>query len=235
MRQTQAVLPTLPAQFVSSSALVTLLIGATIAAITPFDLAFAALTQGSALARVCLLVTLGLIGIYCSNLNGFVLRKRGLHPIIAGALCALGVAVYVVLIDAWLFRAVVPRSYIEFFHTHDLRQRLIYYMLRAFNENVLYRLFAFSTLGYVLALMSKRRTISFVISMVVAQVVNVGINIVPTASDPVTPLFLIYYVFRGVVPGVIWAALFWRFGFMAAEIGSVGCHLFLQPMLGALL
>src|ERR1700733_11089045 len=193
MRQTQTVLPTLPAQLVSSSALVTLLIGATIAAITPFDLAFAALTQGSALARVCLLVTLGLIGIYCSNLNGFVLRKRGLHPIIAGALCALGVAVYVVLIDAWLFRAVVPRSYIEFFHTHDLRQRLIYYMLRAFNENVLYRLFAFSTLGYVLALMSKRRTISFVISMVVAQVVNVGINIVPTASDPVTPLFLIYY------------------------------------------
>jgi hypothetical protein len=48
-------------------------------------------------------------------------------------------------------------------------------------------------------------------------------------------LFLIYYVFRGVVPGVVWAALFWRFGFMAAEIGSVGCHLFLQPMLGALL
>lgn len=219
----------------SSSALVTLLIGATIAAIAPFDLAFAALTHGSALARVCLLVTLGLIGIYCSNLNGFVLGKRGLHPIIAGALCALGVAVYVVLIDAWLFRAVMPRSYIEFFHTHDLRQRLIYYMLRAFNENVLYRLFAFSTLGYVLALMSKRRTISFVISMVVAQVVNVGINIVPTASDPVTPLFLIYYVFRGVVPGVVWAALFWRFGFMAAEIGSVGCHLFLQPMLGALL
>ena len=94
-----------------------------------------------------------------------------------GKSTTLGVAVYVVLIDAWLFRAVVPRSYIEFFHTHDLRQRLIYYMLRAFNENVLYRLFAFSTLGYVLALMSKRRTISFVISMVVAQVVNVGINI----------------------------------------------------------
>jgi hypothetical protein len=119
-------LPTLPAHFVSSSALVTLLIGATIAAIAPFDLAFATLTHGSALARVCLLVTLGLIGIHCSNLNGFVLHKRGAHPIIVGALCALGVAVYVALIDAWLFRAVLPRSYVDFFHTHDLRQRLIY-------------------------------------------------------------------------------------------------------------
>jgi hypothetical protein len=235
MRQIQTVLPTVPAQFVSSFALVTLLIGATIAAIAPFDRAFATLTHGSALARVCLLVTLGLIGIYCSNLNGFALHKRGAQPVIVGALCALGVAVYVALIDAWLFRAVVPRSYIEFFHTHDLPHRMLYYMLRAFNENVLYRLFAFSTLGYVLAQMSKRRAISFVISMVVVQVVNVGINIVPTASDPVTPLFLIYFAFRGVVPGVVWGALFWRFGFVAAEIGSVGCHVFLQPMLGALL
>jgi len=187
MRQIQTVLPTVPAQFVSSFALVTLLIGATIAAIAPFDRAFATLTHGSALARVCLLVTLGLIGIYCSNLNGFALHKRGAQPVIVGALCALGVAVYVALIDAWLFRAVVPRSYIEFFHTHDLPHRMLYYMLRAFNENVLYRLFAFSTLGYVLAQMSKRRAISFVISMVVVQVVNVGINIVPTASAPVTP------------------------------------------------
>jgi hypothetical protein len=107
-------------------------------------------------------------------------------------------------------------------------------MLRAFNENVLYRLFAFSTLGYLLAQMSKRRAMSFIISMVVAQVVNVGINL-PTANDPVAPLFLIYFALRGVVPGVVWAALFWRFGFTAAEIGSVGCHVFLQPMLGALL
>lgn len=82
--------------------------------------------------------------------------------------------------------------------------------------------------------MSRRRAISFVISMVVSQIVNVGINL-PTATDPVTPLFLIYFALRGVVPGVVWAALFWRFGFMAAEIGSVGCHVFPQPMLGALL
>lgn len=117
MKQIHTGLPNALAHFVRPSALVTLLIGTTIAAISPFDRAFAAVTHGSALARVCLLVTLGLIGIYCSNQNGFVLRKPGAHPVIAGVVCALGVAVYVALIDAWLFRPVVPRSYIEFFHT----------------------------------------------------------------------------------------------------------------------
>ena len=37
------------------------------------------------------------------------------------------------------------------------------------------------------------------------------------------------------VPGVIWGYLYWRPGFVAAEIASVGTHPFLQPALGILL
>ena len=129
----------------------------------------------------------------------------------------------------------MPQSYVAYFHTHSLGERLTYFMLRAFNENVLYRLFAFSTLGYALSRVTNRRAGSFVVSMIVVQAVNVSLISVLHSNDPVTPLFLVYFAARGVAPGVLWAALFWRFGFMTAEIGSVGCHVFLQPMLGALL
>jgi hypothetical protein len=40
---------------------------------------------------------------------------------------------------------------------------------------------------------------------------------------------------RPIVPGVIWGYLYWRHGFVAAEIASVGMHPFLQPALGILL
>lgn len=46
---------------------------------------------------------------------------------------------------------------------------------------------------------------------------------------------LVYDLLRYVVPGVLWAWLFWRFGFVTAEVASVGCHIFLQPGFGILL
>jgi hypothetical protein len=219
------------------SAALTLLIGGTIALLAPGDVAFAAATHGSPLARVALLIGLALIGMRFTRLNGLSLHKPGARPVIAGALCALTVAVYVAFIDGWLFRPVLPQAYHYYVHTHGLATRLIYYMCRAFNENVIYRLFAFSALGYALARATQRRTLSFLISMVVVQTINVGLNLSSELSpdQPITTLLLVYFAARGVVPGVIWAGLFWRYGFMAAEIGSVGCHVFLQPMLGALL
>lgn len=225
------------AELSSPGAAATLLIGGTIALFAPGDVAFAAATGGSPLARVALLIALALIGMRFARLNGLPIQKPGPAPIIVGALSALIVAVYVALIDAQLFIAVLPEAYHHYVHTHDLASRLIYYMCRAFNENVIYRLFAFSALGYALARATRRRIASFIVAMVAVQLVNVGVNLTSELGpgQPVTAALLLYFAARGVVPGLIWAGLFWRYGFMSAEIGSVGCHLFLQPMLGALL
>jgi hypothetical protein len=218
------------------SAVSILAISAAIAALAPFDVAFAAATYGSPLARVLLILALGSIGLYFCRLNGFSLRMPGLGPVKAGALCAFAVAIYVVIIDAWLFRSVLPPVYVDFFHTHDLGQRLTYYMCRAYNENVLYRLFGFSALAFGLIRVTHNQTLSIIISSVAVQAVNVCLNAAPMAGyGPVTLPFVVYFMARGVVPGIVWAIVFWRQGFLAAEIGSVGCHAFLQPMLGALL
>ena len=71
--------------------------------------------------------------------------------------------------------------------------------------------------------------------MVATQALNIGMNVTAFLPGPISPLVLTYEALRYVVPGVIWAWLFWRFGFLTAEIASVGCHLFLQPALGILL
>lgn len=219
-----------------ASAVAVLTISAAIAALAPFDVAFAAATSNSPAARVLLVLAIGRAGLYFCRLNGFSLRKPGLAPMKAGAICAFAVALYVVLIDGWIFRSALPPSYVEFLHTHDLGHRLAYYMCRAYNENVLYRLFAFSALTFGLAKATRNPTLSIIISSVASQAVNVTLNALPMAGNgPITPLFVLYFFARGVVPGVVWAILFWRRGFLAAEIGSVGCHAFLQPMLGALL
>jgi hypothetical protein len=44
-----------------------------------------------------------------------------------------------------------------------------------------------------------------------------------------------YWLARYVAPGVVWAWLYWRHGFVTAEVASVTCHLFLQPPFGMLI
>lgn len=68
--------------------------------------------------------------------------------------------------------------------------------------------------------------------MVLAQCVNIAMNV--AVLEPVTAPLLFYDAIRYVAPGVLWAWLYLRFGFVSAEVASVGCHLFLQPMFGAL-
>jgi hypothetical protein len=212
-----------------------LLIGSAIAALAPFDRIFASLTQGSILARVGLLLALALCGMQFARLSTLSLHQAGRVPILAGIAAAFGVAVYVCIIDAWVFRQVLPGPYVNYLETHALGSRLTYYMMRAFNENIFYRLFAVSTLAYFLFKLTKHRTVAIVSAVVLAQVINVEVNresALAAGQAGAPALLMLYYLMRGVVPGVLWGLLFWRFGFLSAEVASVGCHLFLQPMLG---
>ncbi len=213
-------------------------VGMVIAVIAPFDVAFEALTAGSQLLRPLLIAILVIVGSACARRSGMKLEGHGAaRPSLIGLAAAAAVALYVVVIDAWFYRTSLPDSYVQFMHA-PLFARLSYYMLRAFNENILYRLFLFSGLVWlVTALLGGRKPpgAMVIVLMILAQLINVGITLGATHEVPTTALLLSYDLCRYIVPGVVWAVLFWRFGFATAEVASVGCHLFLQPALGGLI
>jgi hypothetical protein len=212
-----------------------------IAANAPFDVAFTAATFDSPVLRVALIAGLALIGAFSADRAGFQLAGHDARrSILIGSAAAIIVAVYVTALDGFVFRSSLPSSYVQYVKDTSLQGRLAYFMLRAFNENVIYRLFVFSTATYV---MSRARGVkaselkpALVWGLMIAtQVLNIGLNVILQSPEPIAPEPLIYDSLRYVAPGVLWAWLFRRFGFMTAEIASVGCHVFLQPALGWLI
>jgi hypothetical protein len=218
-----------------------LLVGMSIAAVAPFDVAFSALTFGSGVTRVLLIAVLAATGAFCAARVGLRLDGHGAgRPLLIGVASALSVAIYVIALDGLFFRSTLPSSYVGLFETTTLRDRLVYFMLRAFNENLIYRLFVFSTLMYLMSLGpgAKAHHVHPALvwtAMVATQMLNIGVNVIALSPDPLSSMALSYDALRYVVPGVLWAWLYWRFGFVTAEVASVGCHVFLQPALGILL
>lgn len=219
----------------------TLLISMVIAAIAPFDTAFTAATFGSPVLRVALMAALALAGAFSAQQAGFHLAGHDVRQtLLIGSAAAILVAIYVVALDAFMFRSSLPASYVQFIKGVSLQGRLTYFMLRAFNENVIYRLFVFSTATYAIARLRGVKASELEPAlvwgvMIATQLLNIGLNVVLQAPGPLAPMALVYDALRYVAPGVLWAWLFRRFGFMTAEIASVGCHLFLQPALGWLI
>ncbi len=219
----------------------TLTISMAIAAIAPFDVAFTAATLGFPALRVALIAALVLIGAYSAERTGIHLAGHDVRQsVLVGATAAIGVAIYVVALDAFLFRGGLAPAYVQFIKNASLPDRLGYFMLRAFNENVIYRLFVFSTALYAISRARGRKVADLEPAavwsvMIATQVLNIGLNVVLQAPEGLAPMTLVYDALRYVAPGVLWAWLFRRFGFMTAEIASVGCHLFLQPALGWLI
>jgi hypothetical protein len=106
-------------------------------------------------------------------------------------------------------------------------------MMRAWNENIIYRLTVMSVLAWIIGFVwrgdgGRPAAGAFVLAAVIAQVINISINV----SEASSCMMLVYDVLRYIVPGVLWGYLYWRHGFATAEIASVGTHPFLQPLLG---
>ena len=215
-----------------------LVIGGTIAAMAPFDVAFAAATGGSAPARVVLFLLLALLGALAGQRIGLRIRpERSGCSVCLGLAFALIVAVWVAATDV-LFRPILPVAYVDLIH-QPLRMRLAYFMLRAFNENVFYRLFLFSVLAWGMTRIwpgpaGRPTSAAMWSAMVVAQMANIGFN-VWLFYPPSSVASIVYDGLRYIVPGVCWAWLYWRSGFATAEVASVTCHIFLQPPLGHLI
>jgi hypothetical protein len=98
---------------------------------------------------------------------------------------------------------------------------------------VIYRLFLFSGFLLVAQAVLRRSLLNAGLLFVAAfltQTVNVFINVPLPIFAPANAAIFAYDALRYVVPGVVWAWIYARQGFVSAEIASVGCHIFLQPM-----
>jgi hypothetical protein len=212
-----------------------LVIGGTIAAMAPFDVVFSAATGQSAPARVVLFCFLALLGSLAGHRIGLRIRpEHSGRSVGLGLAFALIVAVWVAGTD-FLFRSILPVAYVDFIH-QPLGLRLAYFMLRAFNENVFYRLFLFSVLAWGMTRIWPDRpagrpaSAAMWSAMVVAQMANIGLNVC-LFDPPGSVAGIVYDGLRYIVPGVCWAWLYRRSGFATAEVASVSCHIFLQPLL----
>ena len=220
-----------------AKALITLSIGSVIAAIGPFDVAFGLATGGSAVQRAVALPALGLAGLFFASRVGLTVPTFGLrHPWRTPLAVAFLVAAGVAAIDGFIFRPVLPPDYVAAFRNSDDAERLLYFMLRAFNEQIIYRLFLMSFLVWCLGLMwrgdgGRPANGAYWAAMLIAQVANIAINM----PLPTTPTMICYEFVRYICPGIVWGYLYWRHGFMTAEVAHVGTHPFLQPALGYLL
>ncbi len=207
-------------------------VAAVVAVIAPFDVLFLPLTFGSPLLRAGLMAVLAIIGGMAAKACGLRLEGHGAkYPLLIGIGAAIAVAVYVLALDVVLFRPLLSADYVAHLSA-PLPLRLTGYMLRAFNENVLYRLFLFPVIALAAQRVLRRDDISprlLIAAMVAAQVINIAANAVLPSPEPVTLAQLGYDAIRYVAPGVLWAVLFCRYGFATAEVASVGCHVFLQP------
>jgi hypothetical protein len=217
---------------------VILAVGAIIAIIAPFDTAFDALSLGSPILRPVLLLALGAIGLVLAARIGAGVEPRGLtHPVLSPLLLAAAVAVYVAIMDAFIFRAELSPDYVTLIARHGLLDRFGYFMLRAFNESILYRLFLSSVLVWLLGRFWQGENGmpangAYWLGMTLAQAVNIGINVTFATGFATTPELIAHDILRYVVPGVVWGYLYFRHGFIAHEIAAVGTHLYLQPLLG---
>lgn len=210
----------------------TALIAMAIAAVLPFDKALQAITAGHTGPHVLLVGLLALAG-------GWLGRRARLDPggnWRAGVPVAVAMAAYVLLLDVVLFRPMVHGTLLTLAHM-PLVGRLGVFMARAFNENVIYRLFSFSALMAALRGLYRGREVPLAMVLLAGlavQCANIGVNVLLAVDHRPGMATLCYWMLRYVAPGVVWAWLYWRHGFAPTEVASVGGHLVFQPLFGLL-
>jgi hypothetical protein len=210
-----------------------LVIAAAIAWMSPFDPMFAALTLGNPALRAAAMVAMALVGLNVGGRLGMGFEPRASkHPVALPVAVAAATAVGCALADGllspdrhgWFARMIVSTP---------LPVRLLAFMMRAVDENILYRLFLGSVLIWLIGRVWKTAEGrpaegAYWLGFLAAQVLNVWLNV--TVLAPVTPQALLHDAVRYVAPGMVWAWLYRRHGFQSNEIACTTVHLFYQPL-----
>lgn len=216
----------------------TLAVSLCIAALLQFDGNVAALTGSSRAGEMLAFAAMVVTGSVLGRRAGLRLEGHGTaRPVLLGVGAAILVGFYVIILDSLIFRHLLPDYYVALYH-EPLSFRLSYFPLRAFNENVIYRLFVFSTVVWAVTRLhgGRRLPMAMVVGLGIAvQLTNIGPNVMASLDAPLTLEMLVYDGLRYIAPGTLWAVLYARNGFLVAEIASVGCHFIIQPVLGSVL
>jgi hypothetical protein len=201
-----------------------------LAYLTPYDLLFDRLTLNLPVARSLAMLGCWLGGLWLLRANGFSLVVVGMwRPALEIGCAAAAMALWCVAMDGLLFRSMLPPAYFTWEH-QPLAQRLLYYCTRAFNENVLYRLFLGSLFAWLLRRIWRKPGHALALSMLgmsAAHLVNVAVNLGWAGADPA---ILAWLLLRFMVPGIAWSWLYVRHGFVANEAAAIGVHCILQPL-----
>src|SRR5579875_191742 len=235
---TAIALPQAPRASLDPRLIAGLVLAAAIAAMAPFDVLFAKASLGQPLLRAALIVAMAWAGAAAAARIGLQVAPQSgpralIFPVAVAALVAVGCAGM-----DWLFRATLHGSYAHFMTRVPLGERMALYMLRAFNENIIYRLFLGSVLALLIGQVWRRvdgrpADGAMWLAFGLSQALNVWANV--TSLAPVTPLAVTHDALRYFAPGMVWSWLFWRRSFQANEIASTSVHLFFQPLAGWLL
>ena len=223
---------------ITAPMVIALIAAAVIAAGEPFDLAFGASTFGVPAFRAALIVVLALVGECAGARAGLRLTAPAeRHPILAPVLVAAVVAVFCAGVD-WAFRPALSPGYVHVIADTPVFLRIPVFMMRAFNENIIYRLFLGSTLAWTLGHIwrdtdGRPTQGAFWCAFAASQALNVWINVASQA--PISAVSLLHDLLRYFAPGMIWSWLYLRRGFQANEIASTSVHLMFQPLVGSLL
>ncbi len=138
----------------------------------------------------------------------------------------VGVSAFIALLDAVLFRAILPPDYIAHY-TSSLAGRTLAACLSSLRDELIYRLGLMTALVMLLALWRGRLSPAWMIFAILAvQFVNVGAIVL---AEP------LYGTLRFWLVGSVWGWLYWRHGALAALAGHGACHLLLDPVLLVLL
>lgn len=197
----------------------------------PYDVLFDRVTAHLAIVRALGMLVFWGAGLWLQRANGFALDTvRMERPILTIGAIALAAAIWCVLMDWVAFRSIIPPGYYAF-EQQPLGLRLIYYSSRAFNENVMYRLFLGSLLAWVLRIAFNKSELALplsVLGMGLGQILNVAVN---TAFAGFSPETCAWMFLRFVIPGTLWGVLYIRHGFIANEAAAISVHWILQPLI----
>ncbi len=152
---------------------------------------------------------------------------------IVALICSVAlVSVIVWTTDCVVFRQTLPVGYVRLFSGPDLIGRIRLFAVKAMLEEVAFRLvvmYAIIAVGGRFAHDSKgdAAPFVFVIAILVAQAVNLGLQLRPPTSVGEGG----YDVLRFYLAGVVWGWLCRRHGFISAFVAHPLTHLVLQPLL----
>jgi len=180
--------------------------------------------------RAALVAAIGLAGLYLTQRAGLrVVKLRWSEALGVSIIGAVVLATAATLLDAVIFRSVLPASYLALVH-RSTAERLMIYVPLSFAENVVYRLLLMAGL---VALVRRQRGAMWAViagAAVIQLVWELGLLSAGVVSTDLVAFWLLRYAALSAIKYY----MFWKYDFNTVVATSIITHLFMEPVYGAL-